>query len=461
MKNTENGAFANAMAFYHEDGLPAAWGQATRFAGKQGRLAIMPDIVASRINSRPGEKPWETYYTTLTAEYFGVGKDGNRILIVAHGVGPMSTLDGIREVYSWEYKDKSRRNRGGRITQEQFWDLESGKFGEVEIIDFDAYLKRYKYPFMQILRVSEALTDPVLKARFGPETENYINAHAEHARNWHRDQADLSLEEWDELLNLESWDDQYWDNWYGEKRALHAKNGLPGSDPFIIQVGDASNCSYQYKKLAEGQAMSHLVSTGRLCHLCHEGNESLTLDVGCHEWWNSVRLVAIKPGGNIRTGIQTGPDAYRLLRDHWRELLIEVENPEQLGFRALVQIEDQWFTQYPKQGARMDTWEPECVVTSMRKVGEPVLFKTTVGGYHGFFRFGLSEVESLAPPGANAYNFVSDPEIEWVDGNPEYHTTMAQFYRIEADSSRRLIRADQLRHDYDKMMKLLREEVVA
>ena len=49
MKTTDR-PFAHAMAFYHQDGLPAAWKQAMKFAGKGGRLATMPDIVGSARN---------------------------------------------------------------------------------------------------------------------------------------------------------------------------------------------------------------------------------------------------------------------------------------------------------------------------------------------------------------------------------------------------------------------------
>ena len=51
---------ARSMAFYHQDGLPAAWKQAMRFAGKGGRLATMPDIVAARLATKPGDFPWES-----------------------------------------------------------------------------------------------------------------------------------------------------------------------------------------------------------------------------------------------------------------------------------------------------------------------------------------------------------------------------------------------------------------
>lgn len=445
-----------AMVFYHQDGLVAAYQQAMRFAGKGGRLATMIDIVAARLETKPGDTPWETYFTTITAEYCGISKNGNRILIVAHGIGPMSTLDGIQRAYSWEYKDKSRSHRGGRITQQEFWDLEAGKFGEVSIIDLDDYCRRYRYPFIQVLRSSEAMTDPVLKARFGPQAEQYLEIHTAAARVWHREQAGLDPEN---KYNLPD-HDQFLDR----RRSQHLRDGADDSDPYIIKVGDAANCCYTFgmehghRTIEEGYAITHLISTGRLCHLCHEGNESLTLDVSCHEWGDGVRVVGIKAGSSVRSGLHRGPDVHKLLQKYWLDLLMPVEQPEDIGFRGLVQINKQWFTQYPKVGARMDTWEPEYVVTSMKKVGEPVLFRTTVGGYHGFFKFGVNEVQAIASSDANAYSFVSDPENEWHDGNPTHQTCMVQFYHIEADSTKRMMRSEQLARDYEKLMSLLAKD---
>lgn len=444
------------MAFYHRDGLPSAWKQAMKFAGKGGRLTTMPDIVAARLETKRGDLPWEMYFTTLTAEYYGFSKTGKRILVIAHGVGPLSTLEGVQKAYSWEYLDKDRSHRGGRITAQEFLDLESGKFGEVSIVDLEEYVQRYQYPFMQTLRSSEALIDPVLKARFGPLTEEYVQAHTEVARRWHREQAGLDPENKYQLSNHNQFRDR--------RRSQHERDGAENSDPYILNVDDAGNCCYffgsrhGFREVEEGMAIAHLVSTGGLCHLHHEGNESLTLDVGCHEWWNGVRVVGIKAGGNIRSGLSKGPDAYNLLRKYWRDLLVPVKEQEEVGFRGLILIGDQWFTQYPKIGERMDTWEPEFVVTSMKNVGNPVIFRTTVGGYHGFFKFSVNEVQAIAPPNANAYFFVGEPQNEWHDGNPTHQSCEVQFYRIEADTSKRMVRVDNLARDYDTMMKLVEKE---
>ena len=459
MKTEQEKLFAYAMAFYHRDGLPAAWGQAIRFAGRVGRLATMPDIVAARLETKPGEIPWEMYFTTLTAEYYGFSRQDNRILIIAHGIGPMSTLEGVREAYSWEYKDKDRSRRGGRITAREFLDLEAGKFGEVSIIDIKSYCQRYRYPFRQILRSSEAMTDSVLRARFGPQTEQYVQAHTAAARMWHREQAGLDPE------NKYKFPEAGYRDFLDYRRAQHMRDGAENSDPYIIRVDGAENCSYffglgyGFRPIEEGYAVAHLVSTGALCNLHHEGNESLVLDVGCHEWWNGVRVVGIRVGGNIRSGLHQGPDADKLLRKYWRDLLVPVKEQETTGFRALVQIGKQWFTQYPKAGEEVDTWEPEYVVTSVKKIGEPVQFRTTVGGYHGFFRFGVNEVQAIAPPNANAYFFAGEPQNEWHDGNPTHQTCMVQFYRIEVDSTKRMVRSENLARDYETLMRLVAREV--
>ena len=460
METNQKKPFAYAMAFYHQDGLSAAWQQAMKFAGKGGRLAILPDIVAARLETEPGEMSWEMYFTTLTAEYYGISREGKRILIVAHGIGPMSTLDGVQKAYSWEYKDKNRNRRGGRITAQEFLDLEAGKFGEISIVDFDNYCQRYQYPFIQTLRSSQAMTDPVLKARFGSETERYVQAHTIAARMWHREQAGLAPEN---KYKLPKADHQ---RFLDRRYAQHLRDGAENSDPYIITVDDAANCCYffgldhGFRPIEEGYAIAHLISMGALCNLHHEGNESLVSDVSCHEWWNGVRVVGIQSGDNIRSGLHQGPDAYRLLRKYWCDLLVPVKEQETIGFRALLQIGEQWFTQYSKAGERMDTWEPEYVVTSIEKIDQPVLFRTIVGGYHGLFKFGVNEVQAIAPPNANAYFFVGEPQNEWHDGNPTHQTCMVQFYRITVDSTKRMVRSDNLAYDYETLMRLVAKEVI-
>ncbi len=223
------------MAFYHADGFPSAWKQAAKFAGQGGYIATAPDIVAARLATGPDDYPWSAYFTTTTAEYFGKSKEGKYILIIAHGVGPMATLDGIQRAYSWEYQDKSRARRGGRITEQEFHNLEAGKYGEVTIVDYEAYCGLYEYPLCGVLRTSEALMDPILKARFGSRTEEYVQAHAEHARRWHREQAGLNPNNRYQLPDNDGRHEEM-------MRLGHQLQGAEGSDPYILDVNGASNC---------------------------------------------------------------------------------------------------------------------------------------------------------------------------------------------------------------------------
>lgn len=409
-----------AMAFYHGDGLVAAWKQASQFAGKGGHVATLPEVVQLRLNSAPGAIPWERYFTTASAEYVGIGLDGRRLLIVAHGVGPMATLDGILKAYSHHFNDKTRNNRGGRINQQEFWDLEQGKYGPVSIVDLEAYIARYEYPFMEFLQYDDACTDTVLLARLGDKAKDYCAAHRDHAKQYHLERG-------------------------------HGKR-----DPYILQVEAASNCHYLYYPLEEGMAFAHLLSIGGLANVSHEHSRvpSLACDVGCHEWSNGVRLAGVRADSSLDS-IHEGPDVQNLLHRNWRNLMQPIKEPKPIGFRALMRVGKEWFTHYPKQGACMDSYEPEFHVLSAEKVGGPVEFRTTIGGYHMFVKYGIKEVEAIAPPGANAYAMVGEPWIVKSKGDPSHHAFRVQFYHLELDNTQRLMRAKQLAGDYNLLMELM------
>ena len=424
----------SSMAFYHADGFVPAYRQAIQFAGKDGRIATMPDVVDARLTCGINDEPWNTYYTTVSAEYFGYSRGGVRILIIAHGVGPMATLEGIQQAYSFQYKDNSRGKRGGRITDQQFRDLEEGKYGEVQIVEFDPIISRYEYPFLGYLSLEEALFEPLLKARLGSRADEYLMHHARMATRVH-------LEE----------------------------HGTTIPNPYIVEMGAASNCPYQvggwgdiprtFPMLNGGNgAIAHLLSTGGLCNVHHERERrvpsSIANYIGCHEWSNGVRLIGVRSKGPV-SDIHTGPDSHKLLRSQWQKLMRPVTQRMPLGFCVLMNIGEELFTQYPKMGERMDNYEPEFKVTSTELIGEPVEFVTTVGGYHGFFKYGIKEVNVLAPPTANAYKLAGEPEIIWTDGNPTHHKVLVQFYKVEADTSQRLIREEELRNNYDLMMELV------
>lgn len=428
----------SAMAFYHKNGFVPAFTQAMSYAGSIGRVGTMLDWVDARLAMPPYEKlgmhdpsnptPWDQYYTTMSAEYVGISKGGTKILIVAHGVGPMATLDGVVEAYRYHYSDKTRRIKGGRISMEEFRKLESGDCGDVEIVDLEAYIRAREYPFITTLHYTDAVDDPVLKARLGPRAKEYILEHASNAMLYH-------TQEHDRLI----------------------------PDPYILTVGGPGMYWVKGVKPEDGLVYAHLLSVGGIMNVHVSQSEhrvpSWVSDISTHGWHDGTRLIGIRGGRLI--SINKGPDPYRLLRKHWRELLVPTgcNRPLPGGFYNLIEVQDGvWFTRVHKSGGRMDNVDPEYPVTSIEPIGEPVRFYTPIQHYHGFFKYAMSEVRRLINPcGANAYALVGEPENVWKDGNPVEQTCLVQPYRIEIDHTKRLMQEEVLANDFEKMMQLYGE----
>ncbi|MBI2099329.1 hypothetical protein HYT45_02880 [Candidatus Uhrbacteria bacterium] len=427
----------NAMAFYNPQGFVPAFKHARAFAGKDGRVATLPDIIAARLTTAPGDYPWEAYFTTMSAEYVGLSADGNPIAIVTHGIGPMVTLDGVLKAYSHEFNDKERNRRGGRISTDEFRKLESGAYGEVVVVDLSAMWSRRRYQFSgHAITAKEIMEELLWQARLGKQWEAYVEHHSKFANDFHRE-----------------------------------RHEGPYARPCIIAMDGAANCSYynremfdHWMKTTPNTAIAHLLSIGGLMNShhqyddeCEENRTSLASDVSCHEWWNGTRLLGVRPGDElvVHPGL---PDYEELVKKHLENLW--GSNPwgskgTSSGFWHLVRVGKQYFTDYPKQGERLDNSEPEFLVTKIEKIAEgPKRFRTTVGGYHGFFKYGIDEVRRIAPLGANAYT-VGDIQIEWKDGNPTHHVASVTFYKVEADTSRRLVRMDDIYRDFDLMMSLV------
>jgi len=107
------------MSFYHPNGLIPSWEFAKKIRRRWRPRSHIADIVAARICDDKLEGfAWDNYFTTASAEYFGYSKKGNLILIVAHGIGPMSTIEGVKKLIPSSTTTKLD-NRGGRISQEE------------------------------------------------------------------------------------------------------------------------------------------------------------------------------------------------------------------------------------------------------------------------------------------------------------------------------------------------------
>ncbi|MCA9339527.1 MAG: hypothetical protein KDA17_01310 [Candidatus Saccharibacteria bacterium] len=462
------------VAFYHRDGLVAAWNFAERYAGTSGHVATLPEIVELRLGARAGIKgsPWETWYTSSSAEYVGVGADGHVKIIVAHGVGPMSTIDGIKTAYKWEWGDKSRRNNGGRITAQQFLDLESGAYGETKIIAATDFIKsngqmvrKYDIPAVSILDFQEyldamglvdgynifyrylttpdALRDPLIRMRLGSNAYRYLMKHERIAKAFHVKERPNAGYRW-----AQGFDDR--------------------KHPYITKVETASNCAYTLPNEAirkatgkwvdeprvpeEGYALAHLLDIDAFMRThTQEVGVMLISSPNVHEWWNGAKFIAMPDGVIMNDGLAQGPDPDRTIHEHWEHFMQPVEE----GYAPirpylLKYAHDEWFACYPKKFPNdqcMDSGDVEFHVRSVRRLGDDGRFTTDE---MFFLRYKLAQVQALMPKEANAYEIV---DISGKDQNG-LTTVTVRFYKADVDISRRLPRTDEIARDYERLMEV-------
>ncbi len=289
-----------AKAFFHEKGIAQSWKIAARYAGQNGRIATLPDIIDARLATETSSAAWSRYFTTSSAEYFGLTRGGTRILIITHGVGPMSTLNGVLDAYRYQFGDPHGNNSGGRISQKDFWDLEDGKYGLVSIVDFEAYVRRCAYPFIQTLHSDQAIEDPLVRARLGSRAEEYVKKHTAISQAWHREQLDKPIGTSnltpEQIRSAQEKDvsNLMYAKWYS---------------PLILTIQDASNCIYgswdkdRFISWLEDRnpPFAHLLTIQQLGHSMHNGKQGLTCTIGCHGWNDGTRFVAIPNSEAIST----------------------------------------------------------------------------------------------------------------------------------------------------------------
>ncbi len=426
------------LAFFNPDGGLAAWNLAERFAGPGGRVATLPDIVDARLAAGPGTAASERYYTTSTAEYSGRTAGGVHVLVVAHGIGPMADREGIVRAYSWSSEgNEDRSKRGGAIPRADFLRLLDGAWGEVAVVDLKAYAHLYKYPLMGGLTRSQAEADPLAAARVGG-----------------RERLSRYLDQ------LASEDD--------ELAAREACRLRPGEtvEGRILRIEDDANNGYLTwrgedrvpRELPDGMAMAGLLTIAQPVEMSEQrGRASVQVQIDVHGWNHSARFCGWRAGA--APGDIPEDDSVAWARKARPDLLLagKDDGPEP-RLRALTRSDGQWFAQRPKEGSGLDTADPMYPVEAIVPVGEPVEFSTTIGGYHGFFKYDIGEVEALAPAGANAYAFAGP--VGFNDACT-HHVRRVQFYAAVIDTGRRLYSKAEVAADPELAMRLVEARLAA
>ena len=353
MKQTDTLAKPNAIAFYSRQGFVPAFEHALAYAGENGHVATLLDIVAGRLTAKSGDPLWELYFTTLSAVYAGQSKHGKLAIIIAHGIGPLSTFNGILEAY------KKRSLYGGCIPQEEFRKLEDGAYGEVSVLDPKELLN----------------TDLFHQALFGERWRAY-----------------LALDEVQDCSPEES----------GVLNTFHPFN----TENAFLDLAELQD----WLKKTPGVASAQLLLVGALSQGLILLGDSLS-----HEVRMLGMRPGAEEDLRVHPGLP--PTYEGLLEQHLEALWepnSQGKKEATDGFWHLLEMGTMIFTDYPKMAKATDLNEPEFRVTHIERVGEPKHFCTTVDGYHGFM-YDINEVQRTAPSGANSYT-VKLEETDWAKG---------------------------------------------
>jgi len=426
---------ATALAFYSPDGLIASLDTASRFAGADGRVATIADIVDARIAQPYSNTVWRTWYTTTSAEYFGLSNTGIPLIIVAHGNGPMQDKEGILKAYAHQYKDKTRRRYGGRIPMEIFRRLEDGAFGPVDIIPISQMLEvPYSYAF-GARTAEEILNNPLWIARLGgwQRAEAYVEKHSTHA---------------DEERDRE---------------VMRFNLPAASTPSTILNMRDSNETPYlwetpQPNSLVAKRTINDDFSAGAVAHLLSIGEvykvhrhpdivPRVECDIGTQDWTDGAKFVGVRGVGEV-TRILPQFDRDDTIKKRIDLLWIDDEGDSRSvsGFGPLIKIGNRWFSQYPKTGEAMDTGSAMHAVVSHELIGGPVMLKTS-GRF--FFKYGLDEARRIAPEGANAYHICGPVE----QGDNEIIAPL-QFSRVVVDRSRRLMTKKEVMADIGLLEKI-------
>lgn len=415
------------MAFWGDNYIES-FNQANRFAGENGRLATVPDIINARLSTNIDTGgPWIQYFTTQSAEYFGYSPKGVPLIVVAHGVGPLSTPEGVVRAYTSRLKPRRHGRKGleGRISRAKFQKLLDGQYGDVAVIDLKNYLKKYQYPFLETLNVKLAMKDPIVQARLGKRCEEYLLRH------------EMEAEKWAERENM------------CREKGYHGECGIKinrqiGEERFnIIQVGDANNTSYKF--ISPDPPIVHLLY---ITQLAIRNSESLYTEINCHEGLSSVRLVGIRgeePIEDICPSISIDSGVIATYLDRFLR-----PNPDPVTLPKMVKIRNfalMMFTEHPDKETGAGNSHIEFPVSRFEPIGDPIKFVTEIKGYHIFFRYNIEEIIAIAPEESNAYYFTEEPRIAG-----DKHVREVQFYRAEINTSQKVLQPEEIESDFDEIV---------
>lgn len=475
-------------AFDRDTALAREYARA--YAGEEGSIATLPDIVEGRLGSvdtAGSDMLWQNTYTTGSSIFRGVGEDGREKLIVVHGdgIGPLATREALEEAYG--RKSEQSRTRGF-VSLNEFRKLEKGEYGEVQQIgpeDPVSQLTEESRITMLDQREYAARMDDLMKKsiqtyRSLEEMKGYLERSG---GCW-----DLEYDCYRYLKHRDQ--DIIYTDYTGaypggsimftaEQAAQNAlvmmQLGTRGRDYVMVQEQWAKqyytagmmprslklsrDLGYKYdsrdeERIPEGMAIARTIGLGALTRSVDmNGN---VLDVSAKVYTDPLgfgNFIGIPKGAALSGELNELPTPKDIIAFNSKSLLRPTDEGEAgplLPVRLRSAQDGTVFTRYSSRedntSIQRDERDMEFPVTKAVKVGGPRVI--TVDAPF-FLEYALADLKAVQPKSANAYmiEHVGDKQG---DGASE---VTVQFYKAAIDTSQRLPRPEELAEDFDALMK--------
>ncbi len=129
--------------------LPDALGRACEYAGEDGFVASMPQLLHARTNAPFDNELWNTwFFTSNSEESLALTSQGNPVAMFVHGGGIFSTPERFRQLYLANVGRSSPNGFtglfGAKILPQEARDIAAGKLPdgtEIPVYSFDAIRK--------------------------------------------------------------------------------------------------------------------------------------------------------------------------------------------------------------------------------------------------------------------------------------------------------------------------------
>lgn len=134
-------------AIIFETHLPDALRRALEYAGEEGFVASMPQLLHARVNADFDNEIWDTWFFTSTSEEtMATTPQGNHVAVVVHGGGIFATPERFRKLYLANVDRTSVDGFtglfGAKILEQEARDVQEGRLPdgtEIPVFSFDEF----------------------------------------------------------------------------------------------------------------------------------------------------------------------------------------------------------------------------------------------------------------------------------------------------------------------------------